>query len=645
MEDVTPRILVVDNERRQRIAYGRLLESWGYMPVIPQGSKEELLAEAKRMAREHRCHLALVDMRLMDNDNRNDKSGIELIKYLEPAKSILLTGFGDMKAGVEAIAAGAVDAISKEALPQEIKDHIDKELEDVFCNQHFEIMEISWPHKMTSASVAQLLCPEQKMPSDEVTTAIRKVFCKQEASFIRLRNIEGALRTPRFSAHTQKVVLKAELSNSAAQVLKLARRAEIDKEVERYKKYILNKLNGGNYAHQIKNELRWAIGACTYEYHSGSVTFTEYFRQNPAPQIYHVLEQLCNKVWQIHYRNAPWNKISRCKIYTDVWGTGWRRRVDSYLLTARDERSFVSLRCDLIDPVSWLNNHHEVCDPTYQKDKDELPQAVIHGDLRGDNFLVDDHQQLSLIDFERTGPGPLAQDFVELEVDILTNISAAGGIEEHNLAQFCELVISVLDSSRLDRRGNYSEPEDDNLKKASKVIFELRRIANHYMLGGPEENRLSEYLYGLLFNTVFRATWLTDAHDVAHVRERSFLLGSLICYRLNYFGNADWVKNLPPDLLKRLTLQFNRTNEPSLRNKLGSRRELRDQIRKSFNSDELKIICADNKVSYDELGDGNKFEAFIEYFEKRDELDRLLNILMNERRTIPWSTFFTPPHA
>ena len=45
---------------------------------------------------------------------------------------------------------------------------------------------------------------------------------------------------------------------------------------------------------------------------------------------------------------------------------------------------------------------------------------MTHGDLHGDNLLVDKEHAWA-IDFEHTGSGHILRDFAELEVDILSD--------------------------------------------------------------------------------------------------------------------------------------------------------------------------------------------------------------------------------
>ena len=113
-----PRILVVENEAASRLLTVDLLRQWNYQPYVVEADGEELLNKAVEMARIHRCHLALVDLRLLDNDDREDLSGLELVPDLKPTESIILSGFLDYQVVQKGIQEwGALSFVGKQEGP------------------------------------------------------------------------------------------------------------------------------------------------------------------------------------------------------------------------------------------------------------------------------------------------------------------------------------------------------------------------------------------------------------------------------------------------------------------------------------------------------------------------------------------------
>src|SRR5580765_384081 len=87
------RVLVVDNEQTVRDDHVKNLTRWNYEPIVAQGRGEALLRDARAKAAGHRCHVALVDMRLLNHDNRGDTSGLDLIPQIKPTLSIVVSGY------------------------------------------------------------------------------------------------------------------------------------------------------------------------------------------------------------------------------------------------------------------------------------------------------------------------------------------------------------------------------------------------------------------------------------------------------------------------------------------------------------------------------------------------------------------------
>src|SRR5262245_3013371 len=98
------RILVVDNDPVARVKSQSLLLNWDYDPVLAMGSGDKLIADAKIKARDHRCTLALIDMRLYDEDDNEDDSGLKLAGELgDRVQCVILSGYADQQALIKMI--------------------------------------------------------------------------------------------------------------------------------------------------------------------------------------------------------------------------------------------------------------------------------------------------------------------------------------------------------------------------------------------------------------------------------------------------------------------------------------------------------------------------------------------------------------
>jgi len=171
-----------------------------------------------------------------------------------------------------------------------------------------------------------------------------------------------------------------------------------------------------------------------------------------------------------------------------------------------------------------------------------VAEALTHGDLWGENILVErEGEHCWVIDYERTGPGHILFDFVELEVDILTRLVRLP-LSDHEL--FLDLIVGLVDPCETPRstfqvlgvpsRWPESVKNNEETNKAFRVVSELRRLAH-------KEGRyddLREYYWGLLLDALFVAS--LPSIDRSQ-RERACLLGSVICARLENWKQREWL--------------------------------------------------------------------------------------------------------
>jgi hypothetical protein len=180
------------------------------------------------------------------------------------------------------------------------------------------------------------------------------------------------------------------------------------------------------------------------------------------------------------------------------------------------------------EPISWL-----IDKVNENKDIPVTALAVTHGDLHGDNLLVDGDQNLWVIDFERSGYGPILQDFTELESDILTRLA---GLHDFDFEPLFRLGLWVAQSRRINEYSFFPDSVGARVMKTMKVISALRQQA--YECTGESDAR--PYLWGLLLNAIFRAT-LLDPQKQKLSQQRALMLASIYCHRLDH-----WEEPWPP---------------------------------------------------------------------------------------------------
>lgn len=523
------RVLVVDDEEQPRADAARNLAFWGIEPVVVVGEGEDLLAEASRLARKHRCQLALVDNFLIDPWDRQDFSGRRLIGALLPTRSIMLSGYSTPTIAAEAVTEfGAVAFAEKAGSPEGLHNAVFKALHD-HCALPIRTRLI-WPEGLSSArTMALLFGPDPDVPPSQADELLARLFPR--AHTLRLELLSKPTRTPSLAPRQRSIVLKVWEDDLQPVALKIARAQRITAEIANYDQHVRQRLLGLSYAGLDRHCVLWDIGGARYVYLGANLqtmrSFSEYYAESSAREIRATLTHLFAQTWGVHYRNSPEPYAgSLLMAYNAVWDSDWLCRLDAFATPSPwlEHPALPELR--LPHPAPWLRA--ATGRTGGGPDRSTLPgllTAVTHGDMLGDNMFVDDRRAAWVIDFERTGRGPILQDFVELEVDILTRLAP---VAPEELPAFLALARRLVRAGRISAGGR-ARAGVAELDKAAAVIAGLRGLAA--TLTGVRDIR--QYLWGMLFNTVFRATLLRDSDEGASSYTRALLLGGLICARLD----------------------------------------------------------------------------------------------------------------
>ncbi len=438
------RILVVDNDHQQRELVVELLMLWGYQPFVAEGMGQALLENARHMASRGRCHLALVDVRLLDDTDQSDRSGLSLVQQLQPTLSIILSGLGDIQTARTALrTVGAIDFIAKDNNPDDLQQAIERAaLHNSLGPKHHT--QITWSDEFSSRRIRELFFSESKdVPDDEANELIGRLF--PDAQRVWLRPIDAGL-SPNSSTSAQRrrsrVFLVRIDKQARLRVVKIAQVDKIRREVDNYSRYVETSL--ASYRRPIKEGhlLLWDMGAIVYSYlgssdvTEGARSFSQYYRESTSAE--QVLRSVRNffsfDSWGQYYRHDVQPLMtSLVDAYDAAWSGALKRSLSSWASHER-VRYFPGLPQALPNPTRWFADHASSSEQVRN-----TRQAVTHGDLHGDNLFVDDNQAWA-IDFERSGPGPILRDFCVLIVDILTRLAQ---FDEHDLPLFYDLAVTI----------------------------------------------------------------------------------------------------------------------------------------------------------------------------------------------------------
>lgn len=154
--------------------------------------------------------------------------------------------------------------------------------------------------------------------------------------------------------------------------------------------------------------------------------------------------------------------------------------------------------------------------------------CITHGDLNGQNILIDTQLNAWLIDFRRTGKGHILRDVAFLETFVRTQLLSE---HEATLDERLHLEETLLKMQRYNEHGsmqNRLETTNAALQKAYQVTLMLRQMAYDLVRPNPVDT-MRDYYIGLMY---------CGLNQIRHYssptvsREHGLLSASLIASRL-----------------------------------------------------------------------------------------------------------------
>jgi CheY-like chemotaxis protein len=546
------RVFIADNVASQIVPLKEFLENHGY-EVVTAGS----LGEAMAVLNDSWVHLAIVDLRLENDEDERDISGLTLCKETDPViPKIILTNYPTYEAVREALGPRleglppAVDFLSKTdglsalraAVERAFTDHvrINPELEIEFGGTSFLAI-ISLMESAPKDGTRLLLW------ADELADLFRKLFrdCVKISIFPLPYRGQGdavvvEVKPTGLSGPQRHVVVKCGV------------REVVQKEAKNYDTFVTKVI--GDWSTQMVGfceALRF--GGATFSIVGGSLEdterFSDFYRSTLDLQlITRSLDNLFNKTcrrWLLEGARRR-STDSLATLYLEqlfLSKTGPEKDLVAAVSSIAGKALDVGLRdirrgkqeiafqfsdgpsLSFPDPVSYTFGPYDVL-------KARVPCCVTHGDMNGNNVLVDPDGNTWLIDFERTGWGPVLRDFAELEAVIRWEL-----VRERNLAHIYEFEKALIEPSDLHASLEARPQHSPDLAKAVKVAMKLRRIA-----ANVPGNDVRHYYAGLLFYAIRMIisggiTSPGQARPSLIRRVHALLSAAMTCYRLEHWGD------------------------------------------------------------------------------------------------------------
>jgi len=510
-----PRVLVVDNDETICKYLTLALTRRAYSVQVAEGSGAQLLNNAVTLAHRFRPHVAIVDLRLVD-DYIDEQSGLELLPQLQSARCILYSSYlaasVTRKAARQYNAYAWVDKYETEALFNTVKEAAQE------ASAGARAIEVEWPPTWPLTQIVDklLATPDGAGDSSLLEDLIAQLFPKNR-HFIP-EAIAGSERSVGSFLRGRSVVTKIYADNFEPKVLKLASAAATQREAQNYEQYVQNWLPGLHATRLEQSAIFWDLGGTIYSFMGSSDRVLPTFAQHYAAKdhierIVQPLRHFFTKIWQPHYANRQLVNESLFTTYNQLFQLEQRwSRIEPALLTNLRRR----LGANRCDPVAWVQQNQKL------SWFPEVWHAVTHGDLHGDNLFIEG-EQAWIIDFERTGRSHALRDFAELEVDLYTRL-AAHHLDWQTLEELATVLVAPTQPEQL-ANPTLMLSVYPEATKALTIINTVRQLALEV---SPYSDQ-REYLWAVLLDALYVASIRPiDAHQ----RQRALLYASVICEQL-----------------------------------------------------------------------------------------------------------------
>lgn len=524
MTKTTARILIVENDNDWRTEYREMVAGLNFEAVVAEGSGNKLIRDAIAKCQVHCCHVAIVDMRLRDNSDRRDFSGIDDVAVrLSPASVIVVSGYIDLDiANKKSEQAKSLGIDLKFINKKDASEDLSSQLQRLALEKSSAAKRISLTiaTKSFASQLDQFLARmgyEKEIERGREVLSDLLVQLYNDATGFELKPIDPSPNTASTTLVRNSFVCRVDLQGSSRmdQVIKFARPSAIKAEHLNYKNYIHRHVPWQSYAGlDERPALSCQIGAIGLD-----MVFTKPFssRYRLATEI----KDVNSIVQSIQYFSENWTHYTsekssdkRCdgKDFLTTYITAWDQNKDADADTfkkrlddaAPEERWTHSLPASLIpdptlpNPVYWLKER-SARETAFSGEKVRL--GITHGDAWGENLFVTSQGTTIWIDYERTGLGYILQDFVRLEFDVLTRMIQQSD-DESGWRSLFYLYTAVIRNNELTAVIDLLS-QDHELQKAVSVVTKIREEARNHARGKLDTR---QYLMAMLFDAVFRST-------------------------------------------------------------------------------------------------------------------------------------------
>jgi len=556
------RILIVDDDPSVGSALRRRLKQEGYEVFVAETRKDALST-----IENERPHVAIVDF-VLDGPQKLtenvlleplDQSGFDLIleitKHFGHAMRVVgLTAFTDNGIAARAVGRMAEFVHKNERYEAEIMPKVEAAYRQLGINNS---LAISFEPPLSLSYLVNTMKVYRNRSNQERQKAVIELEELLRKSFARELQVKGYYLSPGRGG-SGVVLMRPTVQGIRGKnfVIKFGPRSNVAIELQNYQTYAQPFIS--NRTHLID------IADRPVETHNlGALKFSLVGEHDQSPQdfnsFYHqpsVSVEAIGQVFKRVFNQTCANWYAGKRDWTDNNPGALARFYESHLNLDQPERwqelEFVlqmtangkpfhgvtfnlnspdTLSITLDGAVTTLPN--PIYYVTTHRDSFPAPRfiCITHGDLNGRNMFVDQELNVWLIDFFKTGWGPILRDFGELETVIRFEL-----LQTSNLTALYEFEKAILGPKGFDQPLHFQNRFGlAELDKAMKALTLLRFLAQRVY----ESADMYEYYIGLLYYALRMITWdgisSVDQNRYPARQRHALLSAALIAYRLQHW--------------------------------------------------------------------------------------------------------------
>ena len=531
--------------------------------------KSTTFEQAEAFLSNHWVHLVIIDLRLRDEGDERDTSGLTLAK-LDAYRSIpkiILTKFPNFESVREALGPvlnglpPAVDFVAK----QEGPDALLQAVERAFA-RHVRInwdLLIRWDDNHSFLHLTSLIEPavcHLHIPdrTDELEDLFRGLF--YDSSQITI----SRLLTRQKNGLTLAVFAFSETGIESQFVVSCSQKQALQTVANHHHAFVPQAAGQGSTV-RVKSAETVHFMAAAYVLAGGALegitTWTEFYRDSPVEIVTQALDRLFTTTLLPWYEKGrfreekkpltefviEWSGLDKSTLSSTTLEPRLESICQQCLSTGLTQLDYLphqltlhlpdSTQLSYPNPITCLSEMRLALDAP-------LLCGTFHGQLNGDSILVDRQGWSWLIDFGQSGQGPLLRDFVSLETAIKFELLSVFNVQTLHAMEKRLATAANLDTE-IDVTGLES-----GAQKALKAIERIRHHAANVI--GDE---LDSYLGGLLYSAIGSLAGYDST--VRHTRQElipyfhSLLSAAILCQRLAPVPRQD----LPAQALNSLWLE------------------------------------------------------------------------------------------